>query len=137
MRFLKILALIGILFPALALSQGARFDPRGCNPAICSESDWIFDDNSSDHVTTWRHDLGATPRSISILFTPDPGQRRVMPVIWSWHDANAGNPTSIEMGRRVVRLSIHRNAPLHGLWNIEEQRWTHFKEGYWKIIVYR
>ncbi|MEM9140683.1 MAG: hypothetical protein AAGB15_12730 [Pseudomonadota bacterium] len=137
MRLIGIIALVAMLMPAGVHAQGARFDPRGCNPTTCSESGWIFDDNRDDHATTWRHGLGVVPRAISILFTPDPGQGRVMPVIWSWHDVNAGNPISVEMGRRAVRLLIHRNAPLHGLWDIDSQRWTHFKEGYWKIIVYR
>ncbi len=136
MRFLKFLTLIGILMPALAQSQGVRFDPRGCNPLTCSESGWIYDDNSSDHTTVWRHDLGTTPRAISILFSPDPNQRRVMPKTWSWHDQNPGNPVSIEMGRRSVHLHIHKNGPLHGLWR-PDTGWTHFREGYWKIIVYR
>lgn len=135
MRSLAII-ILALLLPGLAAAQGVRFDPRGCNPVNCSESGWIFDDNASDHTTVWRHDLGTTPRAISILFSPDPGQRRVMPLTWSWHDTNAGNPVNIEMGRRAVRLHIHRNAPLHGLWR-PETGWTHFREGYWKIIVYR
>lgn len=136
MKLLKILALIGLLVPTLAMSQGARFDARGCNPLTCSESGWIYDDNSSDHTTVWRHDLGTTPRAISILFSPDPNQRRVMPKIWSWHDENPGNPVSIDMGRRSVRLHIHRFGPMHGQWT-PTTGWQSFNEGYWKIIVYR
>jgi len=135
MRLLKILALIGLLVPTLAMSQGARFDSRGCDPRFCSESGWIFDDNFSDHITTWRHGLGSTPRSISILFTPDPSGRRVMPVIWSWEFSRTGNPISIEMGRRAVHLSITSQAALHGHWT-PEGGWKRFREGYWKIIVY-
>ncbi len=137
MRRTILFFLVGIFLPLAASAQGVRFDPNACNPRSCDESGWIYDDNKTDHVTTWRHSLGVTPRAISVLFSPDPAQRRVMPVIWSWHDVNAGNPISVEMGRRSVRLYIHRNAPLHGLWNIETQRWQHFVEGYWKIIVYR
>ena len=135
MKSIAILVL-ALLLPGLATAQAVRFDPRGCNPLTCSESGWIYDNNATDHVTTWRHDLGTTPRAVSILFSPDPQQRRVMPVIWSWHDANAGNPVSIEMGRRSVRMHIHVNAPLHGHWTADTG-WQHYKEGYWKIIVYR
>lgn len=136
MRILSIL-FFALLLPGLAAAQGVRFDRNGCPPSICDESGWIFDDSASDHVTAWRHTLGVVPRRISILFTPDPNGRRVMPVQWSWHDGNSGNPISVEMGRRAVRLIIHRNVPLHGLWNVDQQRWVQFREGYWKIIVYR
>ncbi|MEM7057320.1 MAG: hypothetical protein AAF557_07020 [Pseudomonadota bacterium] len=136
MKLLKVLALFGILMPALAQSQGVRFDPRGCDPRFCSESGWIFDDNFSKHVTTWRHGLGAVPRSISILFSPDPNKRRVMPVMWSWVHSSTGNPIAIEMGRRAVRLSITNGTPLHGHWTPEEG-WKRYREGYWKIIAYR
>ena len=133
--YVFLLALI-LIVPVSAFAQGARFDNRACDPSFCDESGWLFDDNATDHVTIWRHKLGVTPRLISVMFSPDPAQRRVMPVIWSWHDANAGNPVSITMGARAVRLSIHKNAPLHGLWT-PEARWERFNEGYWKIIVYK
>ena len=136
MKLFRILAMIGILIPAIATAQGAYFDPRGCDPRTCSESGWIYDDASGAHTTVWRHGLGSTPRAISILFSPDPDQRRVMPVIWSWDNRFSGNPSSVEMGRRAVRLHIAGGLPLHGLWT-PEKGWTRFNEGYWKIIVYR
>jgi hypothetical protein len=138
MRLLKILILIaGILMPAIATAQGARFDPAGCKPRVCSESGWIYDDNSTSHTTVWRHDLGVTPRAVSILFSPDPSQRTVMPVQWSWTFQNSGNPVSIEMTRRAVRMHIFNRAPLHGVWDPGTGQWTRYREGYWKIIVYR
>jgi len=137
-RPLAMLALaLALLAPALAGAQSLRFDRGACAPDFCSESDWIFDNNATDHTTTWRHGLRTVPRQISILFTPDPSGRRVIPVIWPWHDAKSGNPVSIEMNQRVVRLHIHNRVPLHGFWDANDQSWTYYNEGYWKIIVYR
>ena len=74
MRTALVLFLIAFLMPAHVPAQGAYFDPSGCNPRNCSESGWIYDENSRDHTTVWRHNLGSTPRAVSILFSPDPDQ---------------------------------------------------------------
>ena len=131
-----ILAPLIVICAAQASAQGPRFGYEGCDPRVCSESDWIPDDNKTNHVTVWRHDLGATPRAISLLFSPDLSRGRVYPKVWSWHDPKAGNPVSIDMNRRTVRLFIHTSGPLHGVWR-PEHNWKLFREGYWKIIVYR
>ena len=136
MRRMLLILLAATLLPGLASAQGVRFDPAGCHPRNCAESGWLYDDARSDHTTVWRHGLGTTPRAVSILFSPDPDQRRVMPVTWSWIYQNSGNPVSIEMGRRTVRLHIYNGAPLHGVWR-PKTGWERFREGYWKIIVYR
>ena len=136
MRHTFLIMLMTVLLPSLASAQSARFDPAGCNPRNCAESGWLYDDAGADHTTVWRHGLGTTPRAVSILFSPDPDQRRVMPVFWSWTYQNSGNPVSVEMGRRTVRLHIFSGAPLHGVWR-PKTGWESFREGYWKFIVYR
>lgn len=131
-----LIALMAMVQSASAQGRGALFDPAGCNPRVCSESGWIYDDNRTSHTTIWRHDLGVTPRRISILFSPDPDQRRVIPLAWSWTIDSSGNPTSVEMGRRAVQLHIWNGAPLHGVWR-PDTGWEKYSEGYWKIMVYR
>lgn len=119
-----------------AQQRAPRFDRGGCPPSFCSESDWIYDDNSSDHTTTWRHGLRATPRNVTILFTPDPNNGPVYPVMWSMTSSASGNPASISVGNRRVSLHISRTLPLRGIWTPETD-WLRYNEGYWKIIVYR
>ena len=136
MRRYLIVFLFGLILPLNAWAQGVRFDSGACNPRWCDESGWLFDDNSSDHTTSWRHNLGVVPRSVEVLFTTDPGQRRVAAVNWSWRHDLSGNPVSIEMSRRAVFLHISKNSPLHGVWR-PEGGWQRHSEGYWKIIVYK
>lgn len=117
-------------------SRGPVFDREGCYRPYCSETDWIYDDSLTSHRSSFPHNLGVTPRAVSILFTPDPSQGKVMPVMWSWVFQNTGNPVSIEMDSRAVYLHIYNGAPLHGFWDAEIG-WQKYNEGYWKIISYR
>lgn len=131
--FIMFVVLLGLLGPAHA--QSMRFDSRYCQSTSCDESDWIFDDNSSNHTTVWRHVLGTVPRQISILFSQDPARGPVT-VVQGGAWAEAGNPISVEMGRRTVRLHIAGGVPLSAVWR-PEGGWTRHREGYWKIIVYK
>ena len=139
LRYLMVVAGLLLVAQTSALAQGRGgpvFDPYGCQPPACIESDWIYDDVSKNHTTVWRHNMGVTPRAISILFSPDPDKGRVFPLVWPWQWQQTGNPQTMEMGRRAVLLHILAGAPLHGVWR-PESGWTQWREGYWKIIVYR
>ena len=138
MRLIALLALVfGLNLSLSASAQEARFDPRGCPPVHCSESGWIYDDSSTSHATTWLHGLGRTPRLVQLMFSPDPKTQWVVPINWSWVYQNSGNPVSIEMSNREVKIQIWNGAPLHGRWDAETGQWTRYTEGYWKIVVYR
>ncbi len=136
-------AVIAILVLALAVpaaqAQGRaapRFDPGACEPGFCAESDWIFDDNRTSHTTRWRHGLRSTPRFVMVMFSPDPDNGPVYPVMWSLGSQSTGNPGGIELTNRMVLLQISHTIPLHGIWK-PETGWKRYTEGYWKIIVYR
>lgn len=116
--------------------QGPRFDPATCDPWLCTESGWIYDDTSTDHTTVWRHNMRWTPRKITILFSPDPEAGPVYPLMWPWQWQTTGNPQGLEMDNRAVRMHIWSGAPLHGVWR-PGQGWSKWHQGYWKIIVYR
>lgn len=146
---LAALAMLAVLVAPLVTSAQGRYDSRDdrrhdagryarldCHPRNCAESGWLADDTATDHTTRWVHGLGTTPTSISILFSPDPDGRRVMPVLYPWQWQTTGNPISIEMGPHQVLLHIWSGAPLHGVWRPGEQ-WTFYREGYWKIVVRR
>ena len=138
MRHFRILLILlaALVLPTTASAQGARYDGGGCKPRLCDESGWLFDDNGTSHTTSWRHDLGAIPRRVEIHFSPDPADGTVYPLMWSMTSDSTGNPISIDMDRRFVRLHIYNGAPLHGVWTPQTQ-WKKYREGYWKIIVYR
>ncbi len=137
MRFFGSLVVVLMLMAvAPASAQAPRFDYGGCDPSVCVESEWIYDDTSNDHTTVWRHRMRATPRSVAILFTPDPETGPVMPLIWSWQWQTTGNPQGIEMDNRAVRLHIWSGAPMHGIWR-PGKGWTTYREGYWKFVAYR
>ena len=133
---LALILALSVVQTATAQDRPPRFDPAGCAASFCTESGWIADDNDSNHTITWRHRLRVTPRMVSVLFTPDPASGSAYQVDWSMGPTTSGNPVSIEVSNRWVRLHISGNLPLHGVWSPETD-WVLHGEGYWKITAYR
>ena len=136
---MRLFLLAGLIIAALtvpASAQGVRFGYDGCDRPFCVESDWIYDDNTSDHTTEWRHGLRVVPRNVSVLFTPDPNTGPVMPLIWPWTWQTTGNPQGIELNRRTISIHIWSGAPIHGIWR-PGKGWTTYSKGYWKFIAYQ
>ncbi|HEV2846594.1 MAG TPA: hypothetical protein VG477_17200 [Thermoanaerobaculia bacterium] len=95
-------------------------------------SPWTPDSNASNHLTVFQHGLGVIPQSVLVLFSPDGDT--VYPVMWPW-DYNAGNPVTISMTSTNVILNIYSSTALHGAWSAATTQWTHYNNGYWKVIA--
>jgi hypothetical protein len=99
------------------------------------DSGWTYDDNSSLHIKSFEHNLDQIPSQIVIWFSPD--KETVYPKYWSWHTTLTGNPVTITMDSKFIKLAITTGGPLHGAWDPGTNRWSKFRGGYWRIFAYR
>lgn len=99
------------------------------------ESDWVRDNNKSNHITTFVLGLNRLPSSITIWFRPRGDTNSIYPVLWSWGSSSAGNPVTIELKGNRIRLHINKKRPLHGVWNARRKQWKKYERGSWKVVV--
>ena len=93
-------------------------------------SDWVEDNNATDHTTVIEHPLKEIPQFVQVFFSPD--KEQIYPVSWSWNIESSGNPVTVSVDASRVTLTIWAGAVLHGVWT-PEKHWTQYKQGYWKV----
>lgn len=108
--------------------------PAGTTQLNRWESDWIADDNNSNHTVRIRHQLRQVPSSVTVWFRSPEDGPSVYPVVWS-ADNTAGNPISIEFAPSHIILQISESRPLHGVWTAQRGGWHRFDRGEWKVVV--
>lgn len=107
-------------------------------PVTCSMSGWVQDNNTTNHATDLPNPSGvATPKSVTVYFSPGGSGSRVYPVFWSWGSASAGNPVTVAVSTDKVTLNIFSGAPLHGVWDgsTSSPTWTTYTSGYWRVTI--
>ncbi len=98
-------------------------------------SDWINDNNSTNHETVIPHNLGEIPDTIVVYFIDQVGVGNTTVINWSWQPQWSGNPVGIEVNKDAVILNISNGSPLHGTWNPDNAQWATYTSGYWKVIA--
>lgn len=104
------------------------------------DSGWRADNNNTSHSVVFTHGLSATPRQMSIYFSPDGEMSNAYPLNWSWDSImKSGNPVTIAVTPEQVRLEIFNNTPLHGVWDSKNKNsggWSFYNSGFWRVFAW-
>lgn len=113
-------------------------------PVTCAVSAWVADNQTTNHATDVPNPSGvATPKSLTIYFSPGGSSSRVYPVLSSWNTGNgmssgtSGNPVTVAISADKVTLNIWNAVPLHGAWDASTSvpAWTSYTNGYWRVAT--
>ena len=99
------------------------------------DSGWVNANNRSNNAMPFSHGLGVTPSQISVLFSAD--QETAFPVLWPWSNGDSGNPVTIGMNDRTIRLEITSGSPLHGAWSAATGKWTKWTQGFFRVFAWK
>jgi hypothetical protein len=80
----------------------------------CYTSTLTHDNNATNHLTIFNHNLNAIPEDISIYFTPDGDN--YYPVTWRWLGIPM-NPVTIKVTKDNITLSITEGGHLFSAWS--------------------
>jgi hypothetical protein len=97
------------------------------------DSGWHYD-TSHNHTLEFDHKIGYIPGNLVVLFTVD--KETVYPITWSWLPDHSGNPVTISMDNKRIRLAIYKGVPLHGVCEIPGP-WKFYRSGYWRIFAWK
>lgn len=97
------------------------------------DSGWIYDTNSTSHITEIPHSLGAVPSCVSYFFSPD--TVTAYPLIWYWHWSYTGNPVSVDITETSINFHIYSGVYLFGYW--VPNSWTYKTSGYWRVCLWK
>lgn len=115
-----------------------EFKPATSEAMMDSSADyvsrWEQASNQNSHPVVFEHNLGVIPSLITVLFSAD--KQTVYPLTWSWLREASGNPVTISMNHKVIRLEIYDGVPLHGVWTPKDD-WSLYKEGYFKAFAWK
>jgi len=101
------------------------------------DSKWRADDNATHHPFPVDHNLGVTPRLVTLEFSPGGDSSIVYPVISNWHAEWSGNPVTIEVTTEKIILHISKDGPLRGVWDSRNVTWRRYGVGYWRIRAWK
>jgi hypothetical protein len=112
-------------------------DPAFCGShgAQCFDSKWVAATNGSTKALVIPHNLGTTPRFVSIFFSPTGDDSRVFPLTWSWSAGSSGNPVTIEVTDKQVLLHIYADNTLHGVFDANSGNWHTYSTGSFRVFA--
>ncbi len=112
-------------------------DVSGCGAASthCLDTGWQPATNKASSIYFFRHRLGATPRVMSVWFSPTADGERAYLISHSFPSANAGNPVTIEARADIILLHTWSGAPIHGIYDGSTEKWTTYSDGFFRVVA--
>jgi hypothetical protein len=125
-----------VIFGGSAYGFGS-FTMSGCSPtsSSCFDTGWQPVSNKTSSIYFYKHRLGATPRFVSAWFSPTADGSHAYSLSTPFSSVNVGNPITIEARPDVVLVHTWSGAPVHGVYNGGNEKWTTFTEGYYRIVA--
>lgn len=127
-RYLKIAGLALALF-YVTFSSSCWMPFSGC-----ADSGWLPASSASSNTLSFDHELGVEPSQVSVFFRHSLQDPELYSVTRSWAQADNGNPVTIVVTRRAVRLNIVGGMPLHGTWS-PGGGWKKGQTGFFRVFV--
>ena len=108
-----------------------------CGPtsSSCFDTGWQPVSNKNSSIYYYKHRLGTTPRFVSAWFSPTADGSHAYSLSTPFSSLNIGNPITIEARPDVVLVHTWSGAPIHGIYNGGNEKWTTFAEGFYRIVA--
>ncbi len=97
------------------------------------DSGWVRASNNRNMNLEFDHLLGVLPTQLMIFFSPDKQMSYAIHAVGQ--HVHGINPVSMWTDTQTLTLSIRYGDPLYRQWDGNRELWSHWSEGYFRVIA--